>query len=56
MAKVEMRKLAVRNEQARALRIRAGNAGVAVAVDTRVKMIRSRVHYTRKGKQVAREA
>ncbi|SFP86493.1 hypothetical protein [Tranquillimonas alkanivorans] len=37
-----------RNEHARALRVRAGNPGQAVAVDTRPKVIRSKKRYDRK--------
>jgi len=33
----------IRNEQAFALRVRAGNAGTAVAVDTRPKRIASKL-------------
>jgi len=39
-----------RNEMARALTVRAGNASVAVAVDTRPKVVRNRKGYTRKGR------
>lgn len=38
------------NEEARALFHRAGNANVAVAADTRPKIIRDKKKYTRKGK------
>jgi len=38
-----------RDENARALFQRAGNASVAVAVDTRPKTHRDRARYTRKG-------
>lgn len=34
--------MAKRNEQAAALSLRAGNAGCAVAVDTRTKIVKSR--------------
>ena len=39
-----------RNEAAKALRVRAGNAGVAVSVDTRPKIMADPGIYTRKGK------
>jgi hypothetical protein len=39
-----------RNEQARALFQRAGNAAQAIAVDTRPKKLRDRTRYTRKGR------
>lgn len=38
------------NEEARALFHRAGTASVAVAVDTRPKILRDRSRYTRKGR------
>lgn len=34
--------MAKRNEQAAALSLRAGNAGCAVAVDTRTKIVKAR--------------
>lgn len=34
--------MAKRNEQAAALSLRAGNAGCAVAVDTRTKVVKAR--------------
>lgn len=43
-----------RNEHARALHHRAGNAGVAVAVDTRKKVIPSK--RKRKDRQAVRQA
>lgn len=44
-----------RNEMARSLGVRAGNASVAVAVDTRPKIVRDRKRYTRKGRRGASE-
>lgn len=43
-----------KNQQARALFHRAGTATVAVAVDTRPKIVRNRKAYTRKGRQAQR--
>lgn len=43
--------MAKRNEQAAALSLRAGNAGCAVAVDTRTKIVKARkgrASYSRK--------
>lgn len=41
----------IRNENARALFQRAGNAGVAVSVDTRPKTFRDKTKYSRKGRK-----
>jgi hypothetical protein len=41
-----------RDENARALFQRAGNAGVAIAVDTRPKTYRDRTRYKRKSRNV----
>lgn len=43
-----------RDENARALFQRAGNASVAIAVDTRPKIYRDRTRYTRKGRNARR--
>jgi hypothetical protein len=43
-----------RDAHARALFQRAGNASVAIAVDTRPKTYRDRTRYTRKGRDVRR--
>lgn len=42
-----------RNEQAAALFARAGNAGQAIAVDTRPKIVRSRRHPDRAARKQA---
>lgn len=49
--------MARRNEHAAALSMRAGNAGAAVAVDTRHKMVKARKgagSYSRQGKHAGR--
>jgi len=44
----------IRDENARALFQRAGNASVAIAVDTRPKAYRDRTRYSRKGRNARR--
>jgi len=44
----------IRDENAHALFQRAGNASVAIAVDTRPKTYRDRTRYSRKGRNARR--